>query len=209
MNILTVILATEPGIFYKYWSSHIEFIGSVALVIFSIELFFRLISQTCRKRITSYLIVLDIVVILVIFYSLIYNRPDLRLVIVLRILNIFRIPKYEESLLSIVYILKKRKNDLITIWTFFVIIIVLSSWIMYLVEGPLNTDFDSIPRAIWWSIMTFSTVGYGDVYPITSLGKTIGGALSLVGVTMFGIIISILSVGFLEEIRSISSKDKQ
>lgn len=71
---------------------------------------------------------------------------------------------------------------------------------MYLVEHPAQPEaFASIPDAMWWSVITLTTVGYGDIYPITALGKLLGGIIAILGLGMFALPTAILSSGFIEE----------
>ena len=73
---------------------------------------------------------------------------------------------------------------------------------MYYAENRAQPDaFSSIPQAMWWGIATLSTVGYGDVYPVTPVGKVLGGVVALLGIGMFALPTGILSSGFAEEMR--------
>jgi voltage-gated potassium channel len=71
---------------------------------------------------------------------------------------------------------------------------------MYLVENHAQPDkFSSIPAAIWWAMMTVTTVGYGDIYPVTALGQTIASIITLAGVLLLALPSAILASGFIEE----------
>jgi voltage-gated potassium channel len=73
---------------------------------------------------------------------------------------------------------------------------------MYLAESHINRSFDSIPEAMWWSIETLTTVGYGDVLPITPLGKLLASVISVTGIAFIALPAGILGAGFLEEFQS-------
>lgn len=71
---------------------------------------------------------------------------------------------------------------------------------MYLVEaGDPSSNFDSIPVAMWWAVVTLTTVGYGDAVPITTAGKILGGTIALAGVALIAVPAGILGSGFFEE----------
>lgn len=77
---------------------------------------------------------------------------------------------------------------------------------MYYVENEAQPEnFSSIPATMWWGIATLTTVGYGDIYPVTGLGKLLGGFIAIVGIGLFALPAGILASGFSEEL----SKDKQ
>ncbi len=78
------------------------------------------------------------------------------------------------------------------------ILLTFSSTAMYYVEGPTNPGFDSLPKAFWWSVVTFATVGYGDVYPTTAIGKTLAGTFILLGPIFTAMISSITIIVFFE-----------
>jgi voltage-gated potassium channel len=74
---------------------------------------------------------------------------------------------------------------------------------MYFAEGDVQPQaFGSIPRAFWWGIVTLTTVGYGDVYPVTGLGKMIAAAVAVLGIGLFALPAGILGSGFVEEVAS-------
>lgn len=79
------------------------------------------------------------------------------------------------------------------------IVIIISASLMYLAESHINSKFDSIPEAMWWSIETLTTVGYGDVVPITPLGKLLASVISVTGIAFIALPAGILGAGFLEE----------
>ena len=72
---------------------------------------------------------------------------------------------------------------------------------MYVAEGQVQVqEFGSIPRCLWWSVITVTTVGYGDVSPVTAIGKVIASITALAGVTIIAIPIGIISAGFTESV---------
>lgn len=83
---------------------------------------------------------------------------------------------------------------------FLVFVILFLATIMYLVENPARPDkFSSIPAAIWWAMMTVTTVGYGDIYPVTPIDQAFGSLITLAGVLLLALPSAILASGFIEE----------
>ncbi|MCD5425340.1 MAG: potassium channel family protein, partial [Methanosarcinaceae archaeon] len=99
-------------------------------------------------------------------------------------------------------VFKEKKEELyITIFSVSIILIVASS-MMYIVENEAQPDvFSSIPASMWWGVITLTTVGYGDVYPITTIGKLLGGIIALLGVGMVALPAGILASGFADIIQ--------
>jgi voltage-gated potassium channel len=88
-----------------------------------------------------------------------------------------------------------------------VLLVVMSSAFMYFAEHEDQPDkFQDIPSTMWWSVVTLTTVGYGDVYPVTALGKVLGAIISVLGIGMFALPTGILAVSFVEEIQKSKTK---
>ena len=148
--------------------------------------------------------IIDLLAILP-FYVPLTLRIDLRVLRILRLTRILRVLKlgrYSKSLELIGRVLKRSKADLAV--TFFVtfLLLLLASSLMYFVENPAQPDkFPNIVASAWWTIITLTTVGYGDVYPVTLLGKILGGIIALLGIGLVALPTGIISSGFMEEIR--------
>lgn len=85
---------------------------------------------------------------------------------------------------------------------FLMILVVIASSLMYFVEHEAQPQqFSSIPAAMWWSVMTLTTVGYGDIYPVTAFGKFIGAIIALIGIGFFALPAGVLAAAFAEELR--------
>jgi len=102
----------------------------------------------------------------------------------------------------------KKEELLIAIFSVLVLL-VFSSSLMYFVEHEAQHDkFASIPAAMWWGISTLTTIGYGDMYPITPLGKVLGGVIALLGIGLFALPAGILASGFAAEIQRKEGKEQ-
>ena len=118
------------------------------------------------------------------FYLPLLIPIEFRLLRLLRLLRIFRVLKlgrYSNAFETFADVLKSKKEELIITLVMAVIILILASSALYVVEREAQPDkFSSIPDAMWWAVVTLATVGYGDVYPITPLGKFISSLVALV-----------------------------
>jgi voltage-gated potassium channel len=129
----------------------------------------------------------------------------LRIARLLRISRAGRSSRFKRSIEHFNYAISSRWQELQVAIVYSGVLLLASSTLMYLVEGAVQPDdFGSIPRCIWWSVSTISTVGYGDAVPQTALGKLVAGITALLGIGVVAIPTGILAAGFSESI----SKDK-
>jgi voltage-gated potassium channel len=134
------------------------------------------------------------------------GTADMRVLRVLRLLRLVRLLKVGRYLAAFVLLRRvlqaKREELIMSIALTFVLLIVASS-IMYFAEGEAQPDkFSSIPASMWWAVATLTTVGYGDVYPVTMLGRVAGGVLALLGIGLFALPTAILGSGLVEAVQS-------
>ncbi|MDK2908617.1 MAG: voltage-gated potassium channel [Bacteroidales bacterium] len=136
---------------------------------------------------------------------------DLRLLRILRIFRFFRllkIARYIDALSLISKVFRKRKEELIISLIIIVMTLVISSTLMYYAENPAQPQlFSSIPKTMWWAAATITTVGYGDIYPITPLGQFLGSIIAIIGIVLFALPTGIFASGFLEEITHKNNSD--
>jgi len=98
-------------------------------------------------------------------------------------------------------VLSQRKEELLISLTIVLVVLIMASSMMYYIEHEVQPDnFSSIPATMWWGVATLTTVGYGDVYPITPLGKILGALISIMGVGVFVLPAGIIAAGFESEI---------
>lgn len=215
LNIAAVILESFSNIKTTYSHLFTTF-ELLSVIIFTAEYILRVWTADLRfpkktklkARITfifSGMAIIDILAILP-FYVPLTLRIDLRILRILRLTRILRVLKlgrYSKSLALIGRVLKRSKADLaVTLFVTFLLLLLASS-LMYFVENPAQPEkFPNIVASAWWTIITLTTVGYGDVYPITVLGKILGGIIALLGIGLVALPTGIISSGFMEEIKS-------
>ena len=127
---------------------------------------------------------------------------DLRFLRIFRLMALFRmfkIARYLHALSIFKRVLVERKEQLVLSFLFILFVLVIISFVMFYVEKDAQPDkFSSIPATMWWGIATLTTVGYGDMVPVTSVGKFLGGIFAIAGVGLLALPAGILSSGFFE-----------
>ena len=222
LNIISLILESykELRISFKDYFNYFE---TISVIIFTIEYLLRLWTSdleksykgnSLKKRFKFGLSTLGLIDLIAILpFYLPYILPfDLRIVRILRLFRLFRIFKlgrYSKSLKTITSVLKSTKSELaITAFVAF-ILLVLSSTIMYYFENEVQPEkFASIGHSFWWAVATLTTVGYGDVFPITTMGKIMSGVIALIGIGFVALPTGIISSAFIERIQDQKNNKK-
>jgi len=214
LNVLAVILETIENL-SLHFSQLFKIFEIFSVIVFTIEYLFRVWSSTENPNykkpllgrlrfIITPLALVDLFAVLP-FYLPMILPFDLRFIRAIRLIRLFRLLKmgrYSESIRLFAKVLKAKKEEIfITLFVIFILLTISSSLLYYFEHDAQPEVFSNIPNAMWWGIATLTTVGYGDIYPITSLGKFFGAIISLLGIGMFALPAGIFSAGFVEEIR--------
>ena len=137
------------------------------------------------------------------FYVPMLIRLDLRFLRVLRLLRLARLLKigrYSEAMQVMRDVLRDRKEQLLATLLVVGILTILSGGLMYLAEHDAQPDrFSSMPEAVWWAVTTVTTIGYGDLCPVTPFGKIATGLVAVLGIGLFALPAGILGSGFIEK----------
>jgi voltage-gated potassium channel len=133
------------------------------------------------------------------FYLGFFITLDLRHIRALRLLRLLKLSRSFRSLGTFSYVFRSQIPNLIAATLVIFILLVLSSSLMYAIESDTD-QFANITQAMWWSIVTLSTVGYGDVIPSTPLGKLLGGFIMLLGIGLVALPAAILGGKFADEL---------
>ncbi len=221
LSVLEIILESYPSLNIKYKNKFYLF-ESIAVSIFTIEYLLRvwtadllypqLNSFNARiKFIFSPLGIIDLLAIIPFFLPFIF-KFDLRFIRILRItrlLMIFKLNRHTKVLHLLGSIFKEKWSELsITIFVTFILILI-SSTLMYYVEHDIQPDkFPNIISTCWWSIATLTTIGYGDVIPITGWGKLLSGIIALLGIGLVALPTGILSAAFIEKMEEEKERKK-
>lgn len=126
----------------------------------------------------------------------------LRLFRLVRILSLAKLGRYSTAIRAIGQAIHSRRYELLMSLMIAVILLLVSSTLLYIIEGDRQpAAFGSIPRAMWWSIATLTTVGYGDVIPSTPLGKMLAGVTAITGIGLIAMPTGILAAAFSDAIQ--------
>lgn len=195
LSVIIVMLDSVFSLHIKYGELFLLF-DWIITVIFSLEYILRIYaSKKPFKYIFSFYGIIDLLSILPTYISLFVSGTHFLIVIrMLRLMRIFRVLKLARyvsasNALLLAFINSRRK--IIVFLEMVLIIVVITGSLMYLVEGP-ETGFTSIPKSIYWAIVTVTTVGYGDIAPQTLLGQTIASILMIIGFAIIAVPTSIL-----------------
>ena len=145
---------------------------------------------------------IDLLAILPFYLGLAVDLRSLRLVRTLRILRLFKLYRYNAALQNVMHGFRKVKDELAVVGFVVVIMVMFSSVAIYEFEHETQPDkFRRLSDAMWWSFVTLTTVGYGDLYPVTAGGRMIAMITMAVGIGIFGTFISLIGSSFISTMR--------
>ena len=128
------------------------------------------------------------------------NMMLLRMLRIFRLLRIFKLGRYFVAFQMVVGAVSRRKEELIIVLGLLAVLLVMASSMMFYIENEAQPEvFTSIPATMWWGVATLTTVGYGDVYPITPLGKMLGAFIAILGIGVFALPAGIIASSFESE----------
>lgn len=223
LNVTAVIVETVDSIHDKY-ELVFQYFEVFSVIVFSIEYVIRVWACTAiekykhpvlgrLKYMVSVEAIIDLLAILPFYLPYIINHADGRIIRVLRLFRLFRIFKmgrYSLAFGLITTVIKKRREELVVTLTLLIIMLIFASTLMYYIEyEPDKPGFQSIPETMWWGVATLTTVGYGDVYPVTALGKVLGAVIAIMGVGLFALPAGIIAGGFESELSNKKKEKKE
>lgn len=190
------------------------YIELISVIIFTIEYILRVWTSDfirpemrpvkARLRyVFSFMAIIDLLSILP-FYLPFLIPIDLRVLRILRVLRLFRVFKfnrYTTALAAIATVFKRKKSQLLSSVFVVLLLMIIASVLMYNVESEAQPEaFSNAFSSLWWAVATLTTVGYGDIYPITVLGKILSAVIALLGIGLVAVPTGIISAGFTEMI---------
>lgn len=206
-NVLAVILESVVSLQLRY-EMLFQVFEYFSVFVFTLELALRFwVSDLApdssngllRKRFwTSPYILVDIVAILPFYLGYFFNF-DLRLLRLLRLFRIFKITPYFNSLSLLGSVLKQEYRPMVSALAVIVILMLFAAGGIYLLERDVQSEaFGDLPSALWWVVVTLTTVGYGDAVPATGLGRILGAVIMILGVGMVALPAGMLASRFSE-----------
>ncbi len=188
-SVIVVILETVAHFHDRFWWFFF-ILEWVFTIIFTIEYILRLyVARYPLRYALSFFGLVDLISILPTYLSLFHSGPQHLLIIrILRLMRVFRVFKLGHFVTEgsvVVSALRASRTKIFVFLTFVLLVALVIGAMLYMVEGGTNPAFSSIPKGIYWAIVTLTTVGYGDITPITPLGQFLAAAVMILG---YGII---------------------
>lgn len=215
LNVITLFLESYKELEADY-GSIFRTIEYISILVFTVEYIARIWTADLAYKnkgvlgsrwsyIFSFMGLIDLLSILP-FYLPFLFAIDLRVIRTLRLLRLLRILKlnrHSDALRLIATVFKKSKNDIIATVFIVSILLIIAATLMYDIENKAQPDaFKNIGEALWWSVATLTTVGYGDIYPITGIGKLLSGIIALLGIGIVALPTGIISSAYIEEVQN-------
>lgn len=215
VNVIIVILETVPEIQAACYQLF-QVIEVFSVIIFAVEYALRLWAIVEHPKFRhplwgrvryffTFFALIDLFAILPFFLPHLISA-DLLIVRALRLFRLIRVLKlgrYSTSFEMMARVLRKKREEMFSSMFVLVIILIISSSMMYFIEYEAQPKaFPNIPAALWWGVATLTTIGYGDIYPITALGKVFAAISAILSVGIVALPSGIIVTGFIEEMQS-------
>lgn len=221
INLAVALAGTFSG-FYQRHMVLLEAIEHVTAALFAVDYILRILSakyifprptemRSVLRYVCSFAGVIDLLSFLPTFLPVFFpvGAVAFRIFRIIRIFRLFRINTYYDSLNAITEVLSKKRQQLASSVFIILVLMLASSLCMYSVEHEAQPEvFRNAFSGLWWSVSTLLTVGYGDIYPITTLGKILGIVITFLGVGMVAIPTGIISAGFVEQYSRMQNSER-
>lgn len=211
-NVVAVILESVSQIYQNY-QPYFDGFEYFSIVIFTMEYLLRFWSvveknpeQSKLKQRWNYVssgaALIDLMAILPVYLNM-FVRIDLRFLRILRLFRLFKLTRYFVSLQILLRVIEREKGSFQAVIFILIIMIIMAAAGIYGVESRVQPEaFSSIPASMWWAVVTLTTVGYGDVAPVTSLGRFLGAMITILGVGLAALPAGILANGLANELET-------
>ena len=212
VNLVAVVLESVPSIEARYLTLF-DTIEYISLVVFTLEYALRLWSaiehgphhhlvpaQARLKYALSAPGIVDLISVLPFWLALVLST-DFRFILVFRMVRLFKIARYSPAMRSLLDVLYSERRALFGCLVIGMGAALVAASLMHLAEGKIQPDkLGTIPDALWWAVVTLGTIGYGDVVPITPLGKLVATGTIFIGLIMIALPVGIIANAFSEQI---------
>ncbi len=217
ITVVAVILESDVNIYNRY-KSLFWFLEALSLAVFTIEYILRVWSSAEIKKYKRFkgrikyiftpMALIDLMAVLPVWFGFFIYR-DLMILRGLRLIRVFKLTRHSRSMNLLLSVLRQESANIFSAFFVLSILIIISATGMHLVEGISQPEgFGTIPKAIWWATVTLTTVGYGDVVPLTAAGKIFGIVILMSGIGMAALPAGILASGFTKEVNRRKEKFK-
>jgi len=220
VNVLVVIIETEESVLDEYGYLFTPF-EIFSIVVFTAEYAGRIIvcklnpkyqnSKYARIRILfTPMMLVDLAAILPFFLPfVVVDVRFIRIIRLLRLFRLFKLARYSDPMQTLGEVFKSKAGDLAVAFFILFIVLIFASSLMYHAEHEAQPEvFSSIPASMWWGVITLTTIGYGDTYPVTVMGKIVAGGVAVLGIAVYAIPTGIMASAFTEELRKKRKENK-
>ncbi|MHA7647786.1 ion transporter [Nitrosopumilus sp. S4] len=213
VNVLVVIIETEESVLdeYGYFFTPFEVFS---VLVFTAEYISRIMLCKLNPKynksrygilrfLVSPMMLVDLAAILPFFLPFVVaDVRFIRIIRLLRLFRLFKLARYSEPMQTLGDVFRAKAGDLAVAFFILFIVLIFASSLMYHAEHEAQPAvFSSIPASMWWGIVTLTTIGYGDVYPVTVPGKLIAAGVAVIGIAVYAIPTGIMASAFTEELR--------
>ena len=210
-NIIAVLLETVESIYFRYALEFLIF-ERFSTLVFLIEYILRVwvcVEEKIKnnklitrlKYASTWPAIIDLLAVLSGLLPMIFE-VDLRILRALRMLRLLKFSRYFKVMNLLLGVLKEEKQSFLAAMFLLTIAMLIASTGIYLFEKDAQPDkFSSIPEAMWWAIATLTTIGYGDVTPVTGMGKFFGAIIAIIGIGVVALPSGILASGFTDQLK--------
>jgi voltage-gated potassium channel len=213
VNVASVVLESVEPIRLRY-EPVLWWIEQIATAVFSLEYALRVWSAVDRvngrfhhplwgrlRYSLQFFSLIDLLAILPGILGL-FGAWDLRVLRLMRLLRMLKLSRHSTTFSLLWAVFREEANAIGAVLFILMLTLIVSASLMYMIEGEAQpTVFSSIPAAMWWAIETLTTVGYGDMVPVTPLGRVVGGLVSIIGIGTLALFSGILTVSFMDQLR--------
>ncbi|MCK0198845.1 cyclic nucleotide-gated ion channel/potassium channel family protein [Ancylobacter sp. 6x-1] len=214
LNTLAALLETVPSLLL-HDRPEFRLFEMASLVVFAVEYMVRVwvapenpryrglsAAKARRRYVRSLPAIVDLIAWLPFAVAFLTSGLDLRALAILRVLRFAKLARYSPGMQSLLDVLRSERQSLLACFWLVAAAVLVSASAMYIAERGAQPDtFSSIPAAMWWALATITTVGYGDVVPITMPGRIIAGFTMLAGVITLALPVGIIATAFAETIK--------
>lgn len=199
LNLIIFIFQTDVN-FYNSYKIYIDKFELISIIIFTVEYVLRLMSLDKIKDILKPMMIIDFLAVFPYYMSFVtVNTVFLRALRLFRLLRIAKLARYTKALERIKKSFLDKKDEIVVTAIIFIVGLTIASIAIYFAENQTgNPEFSSIPSSFWWSAVTFTSVGYGDAYPVTTIGKFIGAFTAIMGVGLHALLIGVVGAAFID-----------
>ena len=182
---------------------------TVTYIAFSIEYIYRILQARKGLGVQSYALsffgIIDLLAILPFFLPFIIavDARAIRVLRLLRLVNVIKIGRHNRAINTLIKVIRSVRTEVAVTLFASIVVVVFAGILMYYAEHETQPEvFTNMSQSIWWAVATLTTIGYGDIYPVTALGKIIASSLAFVGIGLVAIPAGLISAAYVDEINS-------